>query len=140
MTGGAAVNAGIRAARSGAAAVLAAAALVAATGAGAAPTSPSTSTATASAQPEPGDIFVVDPDVLPASTAVLFQVDPQTGARTVLSNFGGSNPNAVAVEADGDLLVTDTDAGTDPSGGINEGGRSIGSVQTRSRASSHAPY
>ena len=71
---------------------------------------------------EPGDILVVDPDVPPVSTAVLFQVDPQTGARTVLSNFGGSSPNAVAVEASGNILVTDTDAGTDPAGGTSEWG------------------
>jgi sugar lactone lactonase YvrE len=76
----------------------------------------------ASAQPRPGDILVVDTDASPGSRAVLFQVDPQTGARTVIHDFGGSNPTAVAVEADGGILVTDPDAGTDPSGGASEWG------------------
>ena len=53
---------------------------------------------------------------------MLFQVDPQTGARTVLHSFGASSPSAVAVEADGGILVTDTAAGTDPSGGTSEWG------------------
>ena len=53
---------------------------------------------------------------------MLFQVDPQTGARTVLNDFGASNPSAVAVEVDGGILVTDTAAGTDPSGGTSEWG------------------
>lgn len=75
-----------------------------------------------SAQPQAGDILVVDTDVPPLSTAVLFQVDPQTGARTVLSDFGATSPSAVAVEADGGILVTDMDAGTDPSGGTSEWG------------------
>lgn len=78
--------------------------------------------APASAQLQPGDILVVDPDVPPVSTGVLLQVDPQTGARTALSNFGATNPTAVAVEADGGILVTDTDAGTDPNGGTSEWG------------------
>ena len=78
--------------------------------------------ASASAQPQPGDILVIDPDVPPVSTAVLFQLDPQTGARTVLHNFGAGSPSAIAVEADGGILVTDTAAGTDPSGGTNEWG------------------
>ena len=76
----------------------------------------------ASAQPRAGDILVVDTDASPGSRAVLFQVDPQSGARTVLSDFGGSNPTAVAVEADGGILVADPDAGTDPSGGTSEWG------------------
>ncbi|HET8952900.1 MAG TPA: hypothetical protein VFN44_20420 [Solirubrobacteraceae bacterium] len=76
----------------------------------------------ASAQLQAGDVLVVDNDVPPVSTGVLFRVDPQTGARTVLSNFGAGNPTAVAVEADGDVLVTDTDAGTDPAGGTSEWG------------------
>ena len=79
-------------------------------------------TASASAQPQPGDILVIDPDVPPVSTAVLFQVDPQTGERTVLHSFGAGSPSAVAVEVDGGILVTDTAAGTDPSGGTSEWG------------------
>ena len=71
---------------------------------------------------QPGDILVVDPDASPASTGVLFRVDPQTGARTVLSSFGAGSPSAVAIEADGDILVTDTAAGTDPNGGTSEWG------------------
>ena len=76
----------------------------------------------ASAQPQPGDVLVIDPDVPPVNTAVLFQVDPQTGERTVLHSFGASSPSAVAVEVDGGILVTDTAAGTDPSGGTSEWG------------------
>ena len=41
----------------------------------------------ASAQPQAGDVLVIDTDVPPVSTAVLFQVDPQTGARTVLQQL-----------------------------------------------------
>ena len=78
--------------------------------------------ATASAELKQGDILVVDPDPVPVSAAFLFKVDPQTGARTVLYNFGGTNPSAVAVEADGSILVTDTAAGTDPNGGTSEWG------------------
>ena len=46
--------------------------------------------ASAQTQPdrlEPGDILVVDPGVPPVSTAVLFGVDPETGARTVLQRL-----------------------------------------------------
>src|SRR5918911_53579 len=84
--------------------------------------SPAAVAAPAAAQLEAGDVLVVDSDVPPVSTGVLFGVDPQTGARTVLSNFGAGNPSAVAVEADGDVLVTDTDAGSDPAGGTSEWG------------------
>ena len=46
----------------------------------------------------------------------LIRVDPVTGARTVLSDFGvgadqGVNPLRVAVEASGNLLVVDQDGG-----------------------------
>jgi sugar lactone lactonase YvrE len=76
----------------------------------------------ASAALKAGDILVVDPDVPPVSTALLFQVDPDSGARTVVADFGAGNPTSVAAEQDGDVLVTDTAAGTDPSGGTNEWG------------------
>ena len=76
----------------------------------------------AAAQLQADDILVVDPDVPPVSSALLFQVDPQTGARTVLHSFGASSPSSVAVDEDGDILVTDTDAGTDPNGGTAEWG------------------
>ena len=78
--------------------------------------------ASASAQMEAGDVLVVDNDVPPVSSGVLFNIDPQTGARTVLSDFGAGNPSAVAVEPDGEVLVTDPDAGTDPTGGTSEWG------------------
>jgi hypothetical protein len=78
--------------------------------------------AVASAQPQAGDVLVVDTDVPPVSSALLFEVDPQTGARTVLHSFGGGSPSSVAVEADGGILVTDTAAGTDPNGGTAEWG------------------
>ena len=76
----------------------------------------------AAAQLQADDVLVVDTDVPPVSSALLFQVDPQTGARTVLHSFGASSPSSVAVEGDGDILITDTDAGTDPNGGTAEWG------------------
>jgi sugar lactone lactonase YvrE len=81
-----------------------------------------TGSSAASAPYEPDDVLIVDADTPPVSHAVLFKIDPESGARTVLHNFGGSSPNAVAVESDGSILVTDTAAGTDPSGGTNEWG------------------
>ena len=62
----------------------------------------------------PGDILVVDPalDRVPETEGrgALFRVDPVTGAREILSDFGdGANPGFVpldpAVEADGRVLV-----------------------------------
>jgi sugar lactone lactonase YvrE len=59
-----------------------------------------------------GQILVVDAAAGTGGFGELVRVDPQTGARTSLTNFGddtrfGSNPTAVAVEASGQILVSD---------------------------------
>ena len=66
-----------------------------------------------------GQILVVDYDGGPNRMGALFRVDPVTGVRTLLSDFGnstqgqvGKEPNGVAVEASGQILVADTKAGT----------------------------
>jgi len=75
-----------------------------------------------------GNILVIDRNAgtsLPACAAVgggcgaLFRVDPSTGVRTVVSDFGNSaqgptgvNPVGVAIEASGNIVVIDRDAGT----------------------------
>lgn len=64
-------------------------------------------------------ILVVDP-----VTALLSRVNPQTGARTIVSNFGrGLNQGlsltgGVAVEADGRILVADSESGTNHHGAL----------------------
>ena len=67
-----------------------------------------------------GAIYVVDTDAGTGANGVLFSVDPLTGMRTVLSNFGvaaqgptGTDPVFLAVSATGHILVTDDDGGTD---------------------------
>lgn len=69
----------------------------------------------AQAQLNPGDILVVD-----SAADALSSVDPQTGQRTILSDFNdasqgplGNDPEEVAVEAQGTILVIDADAGSD---------------------------
>ena len=73
----------------------------------------------ACAQLNPGDILVIDRDAGSGQLGALFQVDPSTGRRTLLSDFGnpaqgptGNTPTGVAVEAGGTLLVVDWAAGT----------------------------
>ena len=70
-----------------------------------------------------GNILVTDADAGSSGRGVLFRVDPTTGARTVLSNFGsganqGVNPVGVAVESSGNILVIDWLAGTDYKGAL----------------------
>jgi hypothetical protein len=72
------------------------------------------------AQLTPGDILVIDQSAGTDFRGALFRIDPQTGARTVLSDFGdsfqgrlGGDPVGVAVEMSGTILVTDHFAGTD---------------------------
>ncbi len=65
----------------------------------------------------PGDILVLDPTAGTGGKGALFRVDPTTGDRTILSNFGvganqGISPLGVAVEASGTILVIDSNAGT----------------------------
>jgi sugar lactone lactonase YvrE len=64
-----------------------------------------------------GQILVTDPSAGTGGNGALFRVDPTTGARTLLSDFGsgvnqGVGPHGVAVEATGQILVIDYDAGT----------------------------
>jgi hypothetical protein len=73
-----------------------------------------------SAQLTPGDILVIDQSAGTDFRGALFRIDPQTGTRTVLSDFGkstqgrlGGDPVGVAVEMSGSILVTDHFAGTD---------------------------
>ncbi len=72
-----------------------------------------------------GDILVVDTGtgVGTDDRGVLFIINPVTGFRTVLTDFGnpaqgplGSEPHDLAMLPDGDLLVMDDDAGTDDRG------------------------
>jgi hypothetical protein len=66
-----------------------------------------------------GAILVTDLNAGTGALGALFAVDPATGARTILSDFGdgsqgpaGSNPLGIAVAAGGTILVIDFGAGT----------------------------
>jgi hypothetical protein len=66
-----------------------------------------------------GEILVIDPSGGTFPFGGLFRVDATTGARTLLSDFGnpaqgplGPDPSGVALEASGQILVTDVNAGT----------------------------
>jgi hypothetical protein len=79
----------------------------------------------APAQLPPGSILVTDPDLRSPARKVLFRVDPTTGARTILSDFGknvhGINTVAhmsVAVEGAGTILVIDPFAGSNVLGAL----------------------
>jgi exosortase sorting signal-containing protein len=72
-----------------------------------------------------GDILVADTGVGVGTDdrGVIFIIDPSTGFRTVLTDFGnlvqgplGSEPHDLAMLPDGDLLVLDSDSGTDGRG------------------------
>jgi hypothetical protein len=70
-----------------------------------------------------GHILVIDEDAGRNEKGALFRVNPVTGNRTMLSDFGqgqrpGSQPNEVAVEASGQILVVDLDAGTNNRGAL----------------------
>jgi hypothetical protein len=75
------------------------------------------------AQLSPGDIVVVDIsanfDASTAGEGAVVRVDPVTGMRTVLSDFGnpaqgplGGEPKGLAIEPSGSILVGDSQAGT----------------------------
>ncbi|HEV8614204.1 MAG TPA: post-COAP-1 domain-containing protein [Methylomirabilota bacterium] len=66
-----------------------------------------------------GQILVIDPSGGTFPFGGLFRVDATTGARTLLSDFGdlaqgplGPDPGGVALEASGQILVSDANAGT----------------------------
>ena len=77
-------------------------------------------TQAAPAQLTPGDILVIDQSAGTDLRGALLRMDPQTGTRTVLSDFGdsaqgslGGDPVGVAVGTSGTILVTDPFVGTD---------------------------
>ena len=72
-----------------------------------------------------GNILVTDEDAGTGNAGALFRVNPATGHRTLLSDFGnsaqgplGSDPIGVAVEASGSILVIDFNAGTNNKGAL----------------------
>jgi hypothetical protein len=77
----------------------------------------------AAAQLVAGDVFVVDSRAGANGRGAVFRVDPTTGQRTLVSDFGdaalgpiGRGPVAAAFDGAG-LLVLDFLAGTDCTGG-----------------------
>ncbi len=61
-----------------------------------------------------GQILVTDANLIPGAAGHLFRIDPVTGIRTVLSNFGdpgagplGVDPSSVAVDRSGRIVVVD---------------------------------
>ena len=90
------------------------------------------------AQLAAGDSLVVDHSGGTGSNGALFRVNPTTGARTLLSDFGnaaqgpqGSNPDGVAVEASGSVLVIDQSAGTNGDGALFRVDPSTGTFRLR---------
>jgi hypothetical protein len=100
------------------------------------------SVAAAQAQLSPGDILVIDPiagteNFSTGLGGALFLVNPSSGQRTVLSDFGdstqgptGQDPVGVAIETDGRVLVIDPGGGTNQQGALfrvnpNGGQRSL---------------
>jgi hypothetical protein len=74
-----------------------------------------------------GTILVIDPDGGTDERGVLFQIDPATGQRTMISDFGnpaqgtlGVNPGGVALGAGGVILACDTEAGSGAAGALFE--------------------
>jgi len=79
----------------------------------------------AHAQLNPGDILVIDIEAGTNSKGTLFSVNPVTGNRTVISDFSnasqgtlGENPSGVALGPSGEILVLDSDAGTNSRGAL----------------------
>ncbi|MGH8941118.1 MAG: calcium-binding protein [Actinomycetes bacterium] len=71
------------------------------------------------------ETYVLDRDTGTGNAAVLFRVDAASGARTLVSDFGnlaqgplGDEPNGLAVEAAGTVLVCDFNAGTGRNGAL----------------------
>ena len=82
-----------------------------------------------------GTILVMDEDAGTNQQGALFKVDPGTGERTVLSDFGtgsnqGSNPRGLALGTGADVYVVDNSAGTNAQGALfkvnaNTGARTV---------------
>ncbi len=75
-----------------------------------------------------GTILVIDVAVGTDERGALFRVNPTSGARTILSDFGdasqgslGKDPVSVTLEVSGDILIIDGGAGTDIGGGAMMG-------------------
>lgn len=74
----------------------------------------------ASADINVGDILVADDGAGENDRGVIFIIDPDTGSRTILTDFGrpgqgplGDEPRDLAMEPDGNICVIDNDSGTD---------------------------
>jgi uncharacterized repeat protein (TIGR03803 family) len=72
-----------------------------------------------------GDIVVSDASSGTGNLGALFRVDPSTGVRTLLSDFGnvaqgptGVNPRGVVIESSGNVLVIDSGGGTGDKGSL----------------------
>lgn len=72
-----------------------------------------------------GDVLVTDLDAGTDSRGALFRVNPTTGARTLMSDFGdsaqgplGEDPVNLAQGAAGEILIVDLDAGTGLNGAL----------------------
>ena len=81
-----------------------------------------------------GSILVTDPFAGTSGRGALFRVNPTNGNRTILSNFGngaqgtlGFDPYGVVVDASGNILVIDLDAGTNGRGALFRVNPSTGS-------------
>ncbi len=82
-------------------------------------------TSQAHAQVIPGDTLVIDFEAGTGGRGALFRVSPANGSRAILSDFGnsaqgtlGDDPFGVALDASGNILVTDLDAGTNLHGAL----------------------
>jgi hypothetical protein len=76
-----------------------------------------------SAQLVPGNVLVIDYEAGTGGSGALFTVDPSSGARTIISDFGNSaqgpvgiDPKDLTIEDSGTVLVIDENAGTDGHG------------------------
>jgi len=84
-----------------------------------------TAIALASAPAAADETFVVDQNAGPGGNGALFRVDPASGARNLVSDFGdaaqgplGSEPHGLALGASGTVLVIDQAAGTSFNGAL----------------------
>ncbi len=88
-----------------------------------------------------GNILVVDLGAGTGSNGALFRVNRVTGSREVVSDFGngvqgplGIDPRAIAIDAAGNILIIDEDAGTPNGASCNFGCGALFSVNPVSNA------